>query len=127
MRVLQVENGSFTPLVFSINVGMTKEASECNSRIAEMLSKKHDKHYSITMSSIRRKLSFFLMRLIITFIRGSRTFKWDEEKQCTSEISSYSGTKCVIQRGLLILLIIKIANLIKTDTLVFCTLFYNVS
>ena len=40
MRVLQVENGSFTPLVFSINGGMGREASKCYSRIAELLSEK---------------------------------------------------------------------------------------
>ena len=61
MRVLQVENGSFTPLVFSINDGMGRETSKCYSQIAEMLSKKRDENYSITMSCIRRKLSFFLI------------------------------------------------------------------
>ena len=50
MKFLQVENGSITPLVFSINGGMVREASKCYSRIAEMLSKKRDEPYSITMS-----------------------------------------------------------------------------
>ena len=50
MRVLQVENGSVTPLVFSINGGTSREASKCYSRIAEMLSEKRDKPYSLTMS-----------------------------------------------------------------------------
>ena len=59
MRVLQVENGSFTPLVFSINDGMSRETSKIANRW--MLSKKSDENYSITMSCIRRKLSFFLM------------------------------------------------------------------
>ena len=97
MRVLQVENGSATPLVFSINGGMGREASKHYSRIAEMLSEKRDEPYSLTMSWIRRKLSFSLMRLIITCIRGSRTFKSNEEKQSTSEVASYSKTRCVIQ------------------------------
>ena len=39
-RILQVENGSFTPLVFSVNGGMGKEANKCYSRIAEKLAKK---------------------------------------------------------------------------------------
>ena len=93
MIVLQVENGSFTPLAFSINGRMGREASKCYSRIAEMLSEKRDEPYSLTMSWIRGKLSFSLMRLIITCIRGSRTFKPNEEKQCTSEIGSYSETR----------------------------------
>ena len=78
MRVLQVENVSFTLLVFSINGGTGREASKCYSRIAEMLSEKRDKPYSLKMSWIRRKLSFSLMRRIITCIKGSRKFKSNE-------------------------------------------------
>ena len=37
IRVLQVENGSFTPLVYSINGRMGKEASKSYSQIDEML------------------------------------------------------------------------------------------
>ena len=59
MRVLQVENGSFTPLVFSINGGMSREASKRYSRIAEILSEKGDEPYSLIMSWIRRKLSCY--------------------------------------------------------------------
>ena len=91
MRVLQVENGSFTPIVFSINGGM--------GRISVI--RKRYKPYSLTMSWIRRKLSFSLMRLIITCIRGSRTFKSNIEKQCTSEVASYSEIRCVIQEKIL--------------------------
>ena len=39
-RILQVENESFTPLVFSVNGGMGKEANKCYSVIAEKLAKK---------------------------------------------------------------------------------------
>ena len=37
MRVLQVENGSFTSLAFNINGEMRRKASKCCSRIAAML------------------------------------------------------------------------------------------
>ena len=36
-RIWQVENGSFTPLVFSINGGMGKKANKYYSQIAEKL------------------------------------------------------------------------------------------
>ena len=42
MRVLQVENGSFTPLVYSINGRMVREASKSYSQIDEMLFEKHN-------------------------------------------------------------------------------------
>ena len=44
MRVLQVENGSFTPSVFSINERMGKEAPKCYSQIDDMLYEKRDKN-----------------------------------------------------------------------------------
>ena len=58
MRALQVENGSFTPLVFSINGGMGMEASKYYSRIAEILYENCDEPYSLTMSWIRRNSHF---------------------------------------------------------------------
>ena len=71
--ILQVENGSFTPLVFSVNGGMGKEASKCYSRIAEKLGGKRDKPYSVMMSWIRRKISFSMVKAIIMCISGSRS------------------------------------------------------
>ena len=66
MGALQVENGSFIPLTFSINGGMGREALKYYSRIAEMLSEKRDEPYSLTMSWIRRNVPFSLMRSIVT-------------------------------------------------------------
>ena len=43
MRVLQVENGSFTPFPFSINGGMGRGGLKFYSRITEMLPQKCDK------------------------------------------------------------------------------------
>ena len=64
-RILQVENGSFTPLVFSVNGGMGKEANKCYSRIAEKLAEKRDEPYLVMMSWIRRKISFSMMKSIL--------------------------------------------------------------
>ena len=57
-RVLQVKDGSFTHLIFSINGGMGMQASKCNLQIAEMLSVKRDKSYSLIMSWCQRQVSF---------------------------------------------------------------------
>ena len=58
LRVLRVENGSFTLLIFSINGGMDREASKCYLQIIETLYEKSKEPYSIRMSWIRRKQSF---------------------------------------------------------------------
>ena len=85
MRALQVENGDFTPLVFSINGGMD---------IVRKLRR------TILVNNVLdpKELSFSLTRSIITCIRGSRTFESIEEKQCASEVASYIETRCVIQK-----------------------------
>lgn len=48
-RVLEIENGSFTPLVFSTTGGMGRLASIFYSRLAMMLSEKKQQPFSATM------------------------------------------------------------------------------
>ena len=95
-RILQVENGSFTPLVFSVNGGMGKEANKCYSRIAEKLAEKRDEPYLVMMYWIRRKISFSMMKSIIMCIRGSRSIKHEREKHNVEELASYSEGRCNI-------------------------------
>ena len=52
-RVLEVEQGSFTPLVFTITGGIAGECMRYHSRLAELLSTKKGEDYSATMSWIR--------------------------------------------------------------------------
>ena len=78
-RILQIEYGSFTPLVFSVNGGMGKEANKCYSQIDEKLAEKRDEPYSVMMSWIRRKISFSMMKSIIMCIRGSQLIKLSEK------------------------------------------------
>ena len=78
-HILQVENGRFTPLVLSVNGGMGKEANKCYFQIAKKLAEKRDELYSVMMSWIRRKISFLMMKSIITCIRGSRSISMSEK------------------------------------------------
>ena len=73
--ILQAENGSFTPLVFSVNGGLGNEANKCYSRIAKKLAEKRDKPYSVMTSWIRKKISFSMMKSIIICIRVSHSIK----------------------------------------------------
>ena len=56
--MLQVKNGSFTPLIFSVNGTMGKEASKYYGRIAANLAEKRNETYSVTIASLRSKISF---------------------------------------------------------------------
>ena len=72
-RVLQIEQGSFTPLVMSANGGMGRECRKLFSRLSEMLAEKRKLRQSIIASWVRRKISFSLMKSILSCIRGSRS------------------------------------------------------
>ena len=72
-RVLQVEHGSFTPLVMSATGGMGRECRRFYARLAEILSEKRKQNYSLTTTWLRRKICFALMKSVCMCIRGSRS------------------------------------------------------
>ena len=71
-RVLEIENGTFTPLIFTTNGGMGRECQVFYNRIALLLTFKWDMHQSKITSWVRARLSFALIRSTSMCIRGSR-------------------------------------------------------
>ena len=59
-----IEMGSFTPLVFVTNSGMGANCNCFPKRLAEKLSEKNEEPYYITITWIRRLLSFEILRLV---------------------------------------------------------------
>ena len=74
-RVLEIEQGTFTPLVFSTTGGMGEECQRFHRRLAELLASKKGEDYSATISWIRCKVSFAVLRTALLCLRGSRTLK----------------------------------------------------
>lgn len=74
-RVNDIEHGTFTPLVFSTTGGMSKECTRYHSRLAELIANKKNETYSSTISWIRAKISFSILRSALVCLRGSRTVK----------------------------------------------------
>ena len=64
--VLDVEMGSFTPLVFGTNGGMGADCNCFLKRLAEKLSEKNEEPYHITITWIRTLLSFEILRSLHT-------------------------------------------------------------
>ena len=62
-RVLNDENGTFTPLVFTSNGGMSKETRRFYIRLAELIADKSKNSYSETSAWIKRRLSFSLIEI----------------------------------------------------------------
>ena len=71
-RVLQVEKGSFSPLVFTTTGGMAPKANRFLKRVAEKISAKTREKYSQVMSNIRTRISFEIMRSVLVAVRGAR-------------------------------------------------------
>ena len=71
-RVLEVEQATFTPLVLSTTGGMAAECKGYHSRLAELLATKNRESYATTMSWIRARVSFALLRSALLCLRGSR-------------------------------------------------------
>ena len=72
-RVLQIENGTFTPLVFATNGAMSRECQAFYKRMAEMVAEKRKVNMSVATSVIRTKISFSLVRSMLRCISGSRS------------------------------------------------------
>ena len=81
-RVQNVEHGVFTPLVFTTTGSMGKEGTTFYKRLADMLSRKQEKPYSVVMGWLRCRLTFALLRSAILCIRGTRSsFNHPVDKQ----------------------------------------------
>ena len=57
-RVLQVENGTFTPLVFSTNGAIGRKGEIFYKRLSEMIAEKKKMNLSEVISAIRTRLFF---------------------------------------------------------------------
>ena len=71
-RVLQIERGSFTPIVGSTFGGWGKEADKHHKRIATLIALKRNEDYSDVINYIRTRLRFSLLKSILTAVRGVR-------------------------------------------------------
>ena len=85
-RILDGENGSFTPLVFITNGEMSTETKQFHRRLSQLLREKLDASYSDTSAWVKRKQGFSLFRRSIICIRDSRLKKYNILKEEGMEI-----------------------------------------
>ena len=72
-RVVEVEHGSFTPIVLSSTGGWGPSASIMYKRLASLIATKHAASYSETMRMIRCKIAFSLIDSAVMCLRGARS------------------------------------------------------
>ena len=71
-RILNVEHGSLTPVVFSTTGGAGPEANSHHKRIAQLIALKRKEEYSCIINYIRTRIRFNLLRSILVAVRGER-------------------------------------------------------
>ncbi len=71
-RVINIERGTFTPLVFSSAGGMSVETTRFMRRLALLTSQKLKQDYNDVIRDIRISTSFSLLRSAIAAVRGTR-------------------------------------------------------
>ena len=73
-RIIQVDRGAFTPLVFAANGQCAPESGVfLKALVAGIVDKNVDLSYSLVMNHLRCRISFCLLRWAVTCLRGSRS------------------------------------------------------
>ena len=72
-RVMEVEHGSFTPLVFTTTGVMSHECSIFHKSLAEKISQKRGDRYEEIMRYLRVKFSFLALKATLVCLRGTRS------------------------------------------------------
>ena len=71
-RIIEVEKGTFTPVVFSCSGGASKEASRLLKAMALKLSVKRREKYSDVINFVRRRIRFDVLRTCLISFRGDQ-------------------------------------------------------
>ena len=86
-RIINVEKGSFTPIIMSTTGGMGTEATLFHKRLALLISEKRKENYSHVIGHIRTRLRFSLLKSTVMAIRGVRGKRSRDGEIDISEIS----------------------------------------
>ena len=91
-RIIEVEHGSFTPVVFSACGGCGRETQHFLSFLAEKLALEKNFELPVVLSWLRRKISFALIRAQVLCIRGSRSLKTTPPSTSDIELSEWNSS-----------------------------------
>ena len=83
-RVLMVERGSFTPLIYTTFGGWGPQATRYHKRLAEKIAVKRNEKYSQVLNHMRTRIRFSLLRSALIAVRGERGKKPSVPKPLSS-------------------------------------------
>ena len=97
-RVITVERGSFTPLIYTTFGGWGRQATRYHKRLAEKIAAKRNEKYSHVLSHMRAKIRFSLLRSVLVAVRGERGKKTSQPKPLSATnfnlVPSASSYEC---------------------------------
>ena len=79
---MEIEQGTFTPIVVTVKGVMAPECSKFHKTLAEKISVKTGERYEDVTRLIRVKISFLVLRAALLCLRGSRTIFQSKGEQC---------------------------------------------
>ena len=91
-RIMEVDQGSFTPLVYTVAGGIGGQGRAFYLRLATLLSLKNGTEKSKVTSWIRSKVSFALLRSMLLCLRGSQLKLVNEKLDIELEQTSVKNT-----------------------------------
>ena len=104
-RIIQVEHGTLTPLIFTTSGAMGHECQKFHKTLAEKISVKNGDKYEDIMRYIRLKFSFLVLKATLLCLRGSRTIRKNSEvgndfSLCLHELRLWSiqGEKLLVEK-----------------------------
>ena len=84
-RIIQIERGTFTPVVFSTTGGMGLEAQRLVKKLAQKMAITNGQRYADSVSYIRRRLRFELLKTTVIALRGDRGSKLRQQNDIEVE------------------------------------------
>ena len=93
-RVMNIEHGTFTPLVFSVTGGVGPECLRFHKHVANMIALKTGERYEKIYSIIRCRISFLILRSALMCIRGSRCHQRKVEVHTDDFEIACNTTRC---------------------------------
>jgi hypothetical protein len=86
-RVVNVEHGDFSPLVFCTAGGMGPQASVVIKRICQRLAEKKELPVSVVSGWLKCRIPFALLRSAIICLRGSRPYKPKKDDESNIDLA----------------------------------------
>ena len=84
---MEVEHGTFTPLIFTTTGVMGHECSLYHRNLAEKISHKKGERYEDVIRYLRIKISFLALKATLLCLRGSRTINTPTEQGQVGDFS----------------------------------------